>query len=296
MTSRRDFLKTGALVALGGIGGMAEAVEPVQRKGGPIIKVGCCAYSYRKYLADKNPTMTLESFLETAAEIGCDGVEITSYYFPPDLTIEYLNKLKRRALLLGLDICSMSVANTFTLPAGDQRKAQIAGVCNWLDHAAELGAPCMRVFGGGLPKGTSADDAVKWVGECLNECTDSASQRGVMLALENHGGIPSTSEQVISIMSSVKSDWVGSNLDCGNFRSADPYAEIARVAPYAITTHLKSEVSPLGKPKEKADVKRIAGILKAAGYRGYLNLEYEGAEDPKTAVPKLIQSMKEGVV
>lgn len=296
MTSRRDFLKTGALVALGGIGGMAEAVEPVQRKGGPVIKVGCCAYSYRKYLTGEKPEMTLESFLDKAGEIGCDGVEITSYYFPTDMTVEYLNKLKRRAFLLGLDVCSMSVGNNFVLPAGDGRNAQIAAVKKNLEFAAELGAPCMRVFGGGLPKGTSADDAVKWVGDCLNECTDSASQRGVMLALENHGGIPSTSEQVISIMSSVKSDWVGSNLDCGNFRSADPYAEIARVAPYAITTHLKSEVSPLGKPKEKADVKRIAGILKAAGYRGYLNLEYEGAEDPKTAVPRLIQSMKEGVV
>ena len=296
MTSRRDFLRTGALVALGGIGGMAEAVEPVQRKGGPIIKVGCCAYSYRKYLADKSPTMNLESFLETAAEIGCDGVEITSYYFPSDLTVEYLNKLKRQAMLLGLDICSMSVGNTFTLPVGDQRKAQVAAVCNWLEHAADIGAPCMRVFGGGLPKGTSADDAVKWVGECLNECAGSAAQQGVMLALENHGGIPSTSEQVLSIMAAVKSDWVGSNLDAGNFRAEDPYAEIAKVAPYAITTHFKSEVSPLGKPKEKADVKRIAGILKAAGYRGYLNLEYEAAEDPKTAVPRVIQSMKEGVV
>lgn len=93
MTSRREFLKTGALAAIGsiGIGGLAEGVEPLQRKGGSVIKVGCCAYSYRKYLAGKNPSMTLETFLETAAEIGCDGVEITSYYFPANVPVGYLN-------------------------------------------------------------------------------------------------------------------------------------------------------------------------------------------------------------
>lgn len=297
MTSRRDFLKTGALAAIGsiGIGGIASAVEPIQRKGGPVIKVGCCAYSYRKYLAGKDASMTLETFLETAAEIRCDGVEITFYYLPANVTAEYLVKLKRRAFVLGLDIGSVAVGNNFVLPAGTERDSQISAVQKQLEYAAELGAPCMRVFGGSVPKGSSAEDAVKWVAECLSECAETASLYGIMLALENHGGIPSTSQQVISIMSSVKSDWVGANLDTGNFRNEDPYAEIAKVAPYAITTHFKSEVSPLEKPKEKSDVRKIAGILRAAGYRGYLNLEYEAAEDPKTAVPKLIQSMKEGV-
>jgi len=274
---------------------VAQGVEPVKRTGKSVVKVGCCAYSYRKYLTGDKPAMTLESFLETAAEIGCDGVEITSYYFPSDLTVEYLNKLKRRAFLLGLDITSTAVGNRFTFPSGPERDAQMDLVKKWIVHASELGAPCMRVFAGAAPKGSSEQDAIKWVVECLGECAELASQHGIMLALENHGGVTSTPEQVMSIMSQVKSDWVGLNLDTGNFHTEDPYGDIAKVAPYAVITHFKSEVSPLGKPKEKADVKKIAGILKAAGYRGYLNLEYEGAEDPKTAVPKLIQSMKEGV-
>ena len=276
--------------------GIAHGVEPVKRTGKSVVKVGCCAYSYRKYLTGEKPEMTLESFLDKAAEIGCDGVEITSYYFPADMTVEYLNKLKRRAFLLGLDVCSMSIGSTFTHPAGPQREAQIAGACNWLDTASDLGAPCMRVFAGGVPKGSTEQDAIKSVADCLNVCGEYGSRRGVMLGLENHGGVTSTPEQIISIMSQVKSDWVGLNLDTGNFHTEDPYSDIAKVAPYAVITHFKSEVSPAGKPKEKADVKRIAGIMKNAGYRGYLNLEYEAAEDPKTAVPRLIQSMKEGVV
>ena len=296
MTSRRGFLKTGAL-ALGGmaLNCIAHGVEPVKRTGKSVVKVGCCAYSYRKYLTGENPTMTLETFLETAAEIGCDGAEITSYYFPTEFTVEYVNKLKRQACLLGLDISSTAVGNRFTFPEGAERDAQLALVKKWIVHAAELGAPCMRVFAGAAPKGSSEQEAIKWVVDCLGECAELASQHGVMLALENHGGVTATADQVLSIISSVKSDWVGLNLDTGNFHTEDPYADIAKVAPYAVITHFKSEVSPLGKPKEKADVKKIAGILKASGYRGYLNLEYEGAEDPKTAVPKLIQSMKEGV-
>ena len=273
----------------------AEGVEPIQRKGGSAIKVGCCAYSYRKYLTGESPSMNLESFLETAAEIGCDGVELTSYYFPPDATLEYMNKLKKRAFLLGLDISSTAVGNRFTFPAGLERDAQMALVRKWIVHAAEMGAPCMRIFAGGVPQGSSEQDAIKWVVDSINECAELASRHGVMLALENHGGVTARPDQVLSIMSQVKSDWVGVNLDTGNFHTEDPYGDIAKVAPYAVITHFKAEVSAAGKPKDKADVKRIAGILKAAGYRGYLNLEYEAAEDPKTAVPKMIQSMKEGV-
>ena len=275
---------------------LAEGAEPIQRKGGSVIKVGCCAYSYRKYLTGDKPTMTLESFLETAAEMGCDGVELTSYYFPPEVTIEYINKLKRQAFLLGLDISSTAVGNHFTLPAGAERNSQIELVKKWVEHAAELGAPCARVFAGATPKGSSEQEATKWVVDCLSECAEYASQFGVMLALENHGGVTSTPDQVLSIISSVKSDWVGVNLDTGNFHGEDPYADIAKIAPYAVISHFKSEVSAAGKPKEKADVKRIAGILKNAGYRGYLNLEYEAAEEPMTAVPAIIKSMKDGVI
>ena len=274
---------------------LAEGAEQIQRKGGSAIKVGCCAYSYRTYLKGDSPLMSVESFLETAAEMGCDAVELTSYYFPPDFTIEYVNKLKRRAFLLGLDISSTAVGNRFTCPAGAERDAQMALVKKWIVHASELGAPCMRVFAGGVPKGSSEQDAMKWVVDGLNECAELASRHGVMLALENHGGVTATPDQVLSIMTSVKSDWVGVNLDTGNFHTEDPYADITKVAPYAVITHFKAEVSAAGKPKEKADVKRIAGILKDAGYRGYLNLEYEAAEDPKTAVPAIIQSMKEAV-
>jgi len=297
VTDRRDFLKMSAMLAVGGFGlaGLAEAADPIPRKGGSVIKVGCAAYSYRKYLQGEGASMTLEDFLETAAEVGCDGVELTSYYFPADAGVEYMNRMKRRAFLLGLDVCATSVGNRFTFPPGKERDAQVAGVKKWINHAAEMGAPCMRIFAGSTPEGSSDEEAIRWVVECIQECADLAAQRGVILALENHHGVTSTAEQVLAIVGAVKSEWVGVNLDTGNFRTEDPYADIAKVAPYAVTTHFKTEMAPAGRAKERADPKRIVGILRDAGYRGYLTLEYEAAEDPKTAVPQVIRSLKDAV-
>lgn len=294
MITRRGFLGAGAGLAAGLLVGVEDlkAIEPIPRKGAPSIKVGCAAYSYRAYLAGKDPTMTLETFMDTAAEIGCDGVELTSYYFPPDFGIGYINGLKRRAFLLGLDISATSVGNRFTFPPGPERNAQLESVNEWIDHAAEMGAPCIRIFAGGAPEGASTEEAAKWVVECIEQCAGLAEERGVVLALENHGGVTSTAEQILAIAKAVHSDWVGINLDTGNFQTAHPYSDVAKVAPYAVTTHYKTEMRPAGAVKEAADPRRIVKILADVGYRGYFTLEYEGAEDAKTAVPKKISAMR----
>jgi sugar phosphate isomerase/epimerase len=297
VTGRREFLKMSTMFAassLAGIG-LAEAARPISRKGDPQIKIGCAAYSYRAYLKGESPQMTLDDFLETAAEIGCDGVELTSYYFPSEVTTDYINKIKRRAFLLGLDICATSVGNRFTYPPGPDRDGQLASVKKWIGHAVEMGAPCMRIFAGGVPESGTEEESIRWVVECIKECVPLAEQRGVILALENHHGVTSTADQVLSILDSVGSEWVGLNLDTGNFRTEDPYVDLRKAAPFTMTTHFKTEVNAGGRGKEPADYRRIVSILREVGYRGYLTLEYEAAEDAKTAVPKAIHAMRSAV-
>jgi sugar phosphate isomerase/epimerase len=99
-------------------------------------------------------------------------------------------------------------------------------------------------------------------------------------------------DELLEIVKAVKSPWFGVNLDTFNFRTADPYADVAKIAPYAVTVQMKTEIGPAGKPKEPADYRRLFGILRGAGYRGYVALEYEAAEDPKTGVPAAIQQMR----
>lgn len=291
MSTRRDFMKLIAAGALG-LSRTALAAEAISRKGGPNMKVACAAYSYRKYLTAEEEPMTLEEFLDTAAELGCDGVEITSYYFPVPLRVDYINRLKRRAFVLGLDICSMSIRNNFCMPPGPGRDKEVLSVKEWIGWASDLGAPCVRVFAGEVPKGAKNEDAIRWVAECVDSCADVAAEKGVVLALENHGELTSSVENTLAIVRSVRSEWFGLNLDTGNFRSEDPYRDIERAAPYAVTTHVKVTVGH-SSGRKPADYKKIATILKRAGYRGYMVLEYEAAEDPKIVVPGIIKSMKE---
>lgn len=298
-TDRRSFFRDTALLAAGAAGAMAAgpvgAIEPISRQGQPRIKLSCCAYSYRKYLSGADATMTLDDFIEKCAAMGLDGVELTSYYFPKPVTPEYLNHLKRKAFLLGMDVSGTALGNNYCKPPGPERDRQIANTRQWVEYAGAMGAPCMRVFAGSAPKGVSEDQARQWVVECLEECSEAAAKHGVVLALENHGGVTATADGVLDIIKAVKSDWCGLNLDTGNFRTEDPYADIAKAAPYAVTTHVKTEVSPKGGQRTEADFKRIVEILRGVNYRGYLSLEYEAKEDPITGVPKAIERMQEAV-
>jgi sugar phosphate isomerase/epimerase len=88
------------------------------------------------------------------------------------------------------------------------------------------------------------------------------------------------------------SRWFGVNFDSGNFRTDDPYRDLAKIAPYAINAQVKVAVAPNGN-KEEADLKRIVGILKDAGYRGYVVLEYEEPDDPRTMIPRYIDELRE---
>ena len=258
-----------------------------------MIKVGSTAYSYRKYLTSGE--MTLEAFLDKAVEIGLDCVDLTSYYFPKT-DDEYLNHLKKRAYLNGLDITGTAVGNRFTHAEPEKRAEAVQTVKKWVDISVTLGAPCIRVFAGGAPEGHTFDEALGWTSECLEECLEYAKPRGVIIALENHGGITSTAQQVISILKAVggsylEERWLGTLLDLGNYRG-DPYGNIEMAAPYAVATHAKTDVSVEGVGRQDADFERITRILNKAGYKGCLSMEYEGREEPMTAMPKFVKYLK----
>jgi sugar phosphate isomerase/epimerase len=296
MLTRRNFLTTASLAAAGAAspalkGRAYEYIDPIKRSGPARMKLSLAAYSFRNALTAKAAGMTLDDFVNEAAKWDLDAIEPTSYYFPEPATPEYCRRLRRHALLNGLSISGTAIRNTFTHPPGPALDKEIAHVKHWIDLALDLGAPTIRIFAGDLQKGTSEADARKWCIDAIQQCCEYAGTRGIILALENHGGIVATIDQMLAIVKAVKSDWFGVNWDSGNFRSADPYADLAKLAPYAVVAQVKVEVSPNGKP-EKADLARIVGILRDAGYRGYLALEHEAKEDPFATVPKYLSELR----
>ncbi len=246
------------------------------------MKLGCCAYSYRDLLTSGD--MSLESFLDAAVEIGCDGVELTQYYFGEE-TPEYLNHVKREAFRRGLDVAGTAVGGNFSAASADARARQIEHVKDWLAKSARLGSPVLRVFAGGCPEGIDEEQARRWVREGLDGCLEAARQHGVVLALENHGGLTASADGTLDLLAPFADEpWIGLNLDLGNF-TGDIYAQYARCAPHAVTAHAKVSVAQ-GDGRELVDYGRALRVLRQGGYRGYLSIEYEEPGDPVVGVAR----------
>lgn len=289
--SRRECLGLGAA---GGASLLApSSFAQIRRSGPPRLKLSLAAYSYRDYLGAKTqPKMSLHDFVDHAARMDLDAVELTSYWFPETFGNDYLSSLKRHCYQNGLDISGTPIRNEFTYPEGAKRDAEIAHVIQWIDHAANLGAPCIRIFAGSIQSGSDLKTAKRYCAECIQACCAKAAERGVLLGLENHGGIVAEAKDLIDIVKAVNNDWCGINLDTGNFRTEDPYGDMARCAPHAVSVQVKTEIQFRGKAKEPADLRREMRILKDAGYRGYVTLEYEAAEEPLNAVPRIVSEMR----
>jgi sugar phosphate isomerase/epimerase len=298
MTRRELFGWTAGAIAAGSaslsIHRRAMAIPPVARSRPSHMKLSLAAYSYRDYLTGKkSPKLDLFDFVNLAADMALDGVEPTSYYFPRDVTSDYLDRLKLHAFSLGLDISGTAVGNNFCLPPGPKRDEQITLVERWIDNAAELDAPVIRIFAGNVAKGSTEEQAVGWAIDGIKSVLPYAAKKGIVLALENHGGITATPAQIMKLVSAIDSPNFGVNLDTGNFRGSDPYAEIAQLAPYAMNVQVKTEIQRgSGHPKEAADRARIGGILREAHYSGYVVLEYEAADDPMKAIPMHTKTLR----
>jgi sugar phosphate isomerase/epimerase len=292
LPTRRSFLH-GTLAA--GLTASAASslwgIDPIMRNGKSHLRLSIAAYSFRDYFSGKfKPQMTMNDFADFAAEHGLDAVEPTSYYFKP--TPEFLGSFKARCTRLGLDISGGAVGNNFCHLDAARLKQEIASVKQWIEAYSVLGAKAIRIFAGSVAKGDTEEAARARCVAAIHEACDHAARFGIYLALENHGGITARADQLLAIVQAVKHDCFGVNLDTGNFRTDDPYADLAKLAPYAVNVQVKTEIQRAGQKKEEADLKRLIDMLRAVQYRGYVALEYEAAEEPLKAIPRYLQQLR----
>jgi sugar phosphate isomerase/epimerase len=301
LPSRRAFLKNSiqsglALASITSLENFARAIEPINRPGSSRFRVSLVAYSFRDLFNARDPAkkMDLFRYIDVAAEQGFDGVEITQYYFPKEVTDEYLISLRRHCFLRGVSVSGSGIGNNFALPKGEKLDEQIRDVKRRVEYAQILGAPFVRVFSGGLRNGATLNEmeARSSVVSALEDCADYAGKKGVFLGLENDGGLTTNVEGTLALIKAVNSKWLGSNLDTGNFTATDDvYGDLAKLAPYAINVHFKSEIRPRGK-SQPMDIPRILSMLQAVNYQGFLGIEFEATEDPLHGVPVLLKKMR----
>jgi sugar phosphate isomerase/epimerase len=258
--------------------------------GKPRFRPAICAYSFRKQLADKS--MTYPDIIRMAADTGADGVDLTTYWLP-DTNDRTLFELRKQAYRAGVSLYTIGIRARMAQPTPELQAAEIATVKQWVDTADRLGASHIRIFGGAVPKGATEDQAVAWAVETLKRAAEEAGKRGIMLGVEDDGGITTNADRTVEIVSKAASPWAGINLDIGNFPD-NAYEQIAMCAPYATNVHFKTNVR-VNKQRQEADWPRVLKILGGAGYQGYLSLEYEEEADPVNIVPKLIAKMRETI-
>lgn len=301
--SRRQFL-----TGLGTVSSLAAtqtlspgfAADPPARSGESLLKLSLAAYSFNSLFARRGTPeqiaaakMTLETFIEYCANQGLGATELTGYYFPKDVTTEYLLNIRQLTHRQGLSISGTAIGNDFCLADGAARDKQLDDCRKWIDYAAIMGAPVIRIFAGKVPKGDNEDQAIERCVAGINQSLEYAATKGIFLALENHGGITATPDQMLKIIAGVNnSPWFGVNFDSGNFRTDDPYRDLARIAPYAVNAQIKVAVNPDNAGKQPADVPRMIAILKEAGYRGYVTLEFE-EQNPFEEIPKYLNQLRD---
>ena len=295
--SRRSFLSTSAALtagaALAGVTAPARAIEPIARNGQAKFKFSLAAYSYRDLLGGMAPKLTMNDFVSDCAKFNLEGTELTSYYFPKNVTHDYLRTLAQQCFRLGLDVSGTAVGNDFGHPPGEKRLKEIAATKQWIDFAAVLGAPVIRIFAGHEQPGSTPAQAHSLMVSGIEECCEYAGKQGIYLALENHGGPTATAEGLLSFVRDVNSPWFGVNLDTGNFASADVYGDLAKAAPYAVNVQVKVVVANDKKEKSPTDFKKLAALLREAHYRGYIVLEFEEKGNPREECPKYLDQMRE---
>lgn len=271
------------------------------------IKLALNAFSFNDVLMAKGtpekPAFTLFDLLDWCAGQNIGALDVTGYYFPsyPEVpSDEYLFEFKRKAFSLGIDISGTGIRNNFASPVPAVRSADVELAKKWIIVAEKLGAPVLRLFAGEIPKGYESkwDEVAGWMIECYNECAAFGAQHGVIIGIQNHGDMLQNAEQCIKVVKAVNSKWAGLILDTGNFKVADPYADIEAVIPYTVNWQMKESV--FGNTSEvKTDFIRMMKIIKKSSYRGYIPVETlklvgkVKPYDPFVLVPQIMKELRE---
>src|ERR1035438_6721080 len=285
---RRHFLTRSA-----GLAAAAAFPPPVVRESGVKLKLGLNAFSFDKPLRDGS--MTLTDAVHYCAKHGVDALDATGYYFPGYPAVpadEFVYNLKRAAFVNGVAISGTGVRNNFAVADAAARKNDVQMIKDWIVVASKLGAPVIRVFSGPQrPAGHSFDEALAWMVADFKECAAFGQQHGVVIALQQHNDFLKTAAETIHVIEAVGSDWFSCILDIGSLRSGDPYVEIEKLLPYAVSWQIKEDVGRDGK-EEATDLAKIKAIIDHSGYRGYVPFEALGGGDPQVKVVGFLEKIR----
>lgn len=269
------------------------------------MKIGVSSYSFEKYRAATG--CSYFEMCDIAKEIGFDGIEFTDLLVSEGETVlELAEKIKEYCQKIGLEIAAYTVSADFMKK---DIGAEVARVKACVDVCAALGAKTMRhdaCWGMKNDHLFTWRNVIKQIAPHIREIAEYAGSKGVRTCTENHGYLLQAPERVEQLILEVNHKNYGWLCDIGNFlcADADPVKAVAVAAPYAFHAHVKDFIYKIGGPCPEGffttlgknwlrgtiighgavPVKQCIDILKAAGYDGWVSLEFEGLEDNMTAL------------
>lgn len=277
-----------------GAAGLPSSKAEAQSSSGYGITPSLNAYSFNKALLEEG--MSLDKLFIFAAQVGFTAVDLTAYYIPgypevpDDLT---LYEIKRDAFRTGISFSGTGVRNDFTVRGAEALAKEIDLVKQWIVAASKLGAPNIRVFDGKAPSAAySSSTTHQQVVDAFRECARFGARYGVNVAFQNHHDFLIRTDEIIDMIRRVDSEWFGLMLDTGSIAGSDPYREIEKLIPYAVTWQVKEQIRT-SNGNEALDVGRLINILHKHQYHGFLPLETLGDGDPRTKVKALFQKVAE---
>jgi sugar phosphate isomerase/epimerase len=277
------------------------------------MRLSVSMYSY--YRPVKEGRLDLPGFIREAKRIRADGVELLDFFYGD---VDSDRELALGALAeTGLPCPIFSVAQNFAKVDQAERKAQLEKIRFGVDEALIYGAKVVRVFAGDVSEFVGFDQARAWIVEGLTEAALYAQEKGVRLALENHGKLAGRGIQVRGLIEDVRqkagNDALGANPDTGNFLLVNEpsHEAIQEVANLAYMVHFKD--FRLAKPEESehlykaldgtsfvgtaigegdVDLTSCVARLREAEFDDWLSIEYEGVEDSFTAVQRSVTNAR----
>ncbi|MEL7533252.1 MAG: sugar phosphate isomerase/epimerase family protein [Bacteroidota bacterium] len=218
-------------------------------------------------------------------EFGIDGVEYVNQFFKDKAEDKaYLLDLKTRADDNGVKSLLIMIDGEGGLGAVDdgERTTAIENHYKWVEAAQFLGCHSIRVNAYGQ---AGADEVSAAAVDALGRLATFAKDYNINVIVENHGGYSSNGDWMSNVIKSVNMPNCGMLPDFGNFiidretgESYDRYRGVEQFMPYAKGVSAKSHNFDANGDETKTDYRKMLKIVKDAGYKGYIGIEYEGSD------------------
>jgi L-ribulose-5-phosphate 3-epimerase len=298
---RRSFL---AALAAGSLAARLAAQDAEKPKpqapasgGDPWFQISLAQWSLHKQFK-KGEIDPLDFAIVAAKEHGIRAIEyVNQFYFGRIEAPDYFRKLKQRADDHGVVSLLIMCDAEGLLGAADtkDRKTAVDNHHKWVDGAATLGCHSIRV--NAIGEGDS-EEQKKRVAEGLNALAQYCNSRNLDLLVENHGGYSSDGAWTAEVIKLANHPRIGTLPDFGNFRRmdgtwADRYEGVKAMMPYAKAVSAKSHEFDDQGNEVRTDYARMLQIVKEAGYRGYVGIEYEGEKHSAADGIKLTKNLLE---